>query len=274
MRHARDHILQHCVHRQYGGNASGRRKMTWRAGARRIKNPLVKRQRGRSVVGMHFTLTAADQHKLGAYRADPQGAPKGGMVVIQEIFGVNRHIRAVCDRLAREGYAAVAPALFDRTARDFQSGYSPAEIEKARAFLARPDFDAMLRDTDAAIKELKSVGPVGIIGFCLGGSIAFLAACRLSGLSAAVAYYGSRIAGFADEKPKCPTQMHFGETDHTISMADVDTIRRKRPECETYVYKDAGHGFNCDERESFHKPSSDLAWQRSMAFLAKHMRGK
>ncbi|HWP26479.1 MAG TPA: dienelactone hydrolase family protein [Xanthobacteraceae bacterium] len=221
---------------------------------------------------MHFTLTAADQHQLGAYRADPQGAPKGGMVVIQEIFGVNRHIRSVCDRLAQEGYVAVAPALFDRTVRNFESGYSPAEIEKARSFVAKPDWDAMLRDTDAAIKELKSVGPVGIIGFCMGGTIAFLSACRLSGLSAAIAYYGGRIVAFADEKPKCPTQMHFGEQDQSIPMTDVETIKRKRPDCEIYVYKDAGHGFHCDERGSFHQPSRDLAWQRSMAFLQKHMK--
>ncbi|HXF89317.1 MAG TPA: dienelactone hydrolase family protein [Xanthobacteraceae bacterium] len=221
---------------------------------------------------MQFTLTAADQHKLGAYRADPQGAPKGGMVVIQEIFGVNRHIRAVCDRLAQEGYVAVAPALFDRSVRNFESGYSPAEIEKARTFVAKPDWDAMLRDTDAAIKELKSVGPVGIIGFCMGGTIAFLSACRLSGLSAAIAYYGGRIVAFADEKPKCPTQMHFGEQDHSIPMTDVETIKQKRPDCEIYVYKDAGHGFHCDERGSFHQPSRDLAWQRSMAFLQKHMK--
>jgi carboxymethylenebutenolidase len=222
---------------------------------------------------MQFTLTAADQHKLGAYRADPQGRPKGGMVVIQEIFGVNRHIRAVCDRLAQEGYAAVAPALFDRTVRNFESGYSPAEIEKARSFVAKPDWDAMLRDTDAAIRELKSAGPVGIIGFCMGGTIAFLSACRLSGLSAAVAYYGGRIVAFADEKPKCPTQMHFGEQDQSIPMSDVETIKKKRPDCEIYVYKDAGHGFHCDERGSFHQPSRDLAWQRSMAFLARHMKG-
>jgi carboxymethylenebutenolidase len=221
---------------------------------------------------MHFTLTAADQHQLGAYRADPQGAPKGGMVVIQEIFGVNRHIRSVCDRLAQEGYVAVAPALFDRTVRNFESGYSPAEIEKARSFVAKPDWDAMLRDTDAAIKELKSVGPVGIIGFCMGGTIAFLSACRLSGLSAAIAYYGGRIVAFADEKPKCPTQMHFGEQDQSIPMTDVETIKQKRPDCEIYVYKDAGHGFHCDERGSFHQPSRDLAWQRSMAFLQKHMK--
>jgi carboxymethylenebutenolidase len=225
-------------------------------------------------MGKHFSLTAADKHQLGAYRANPKGAPKGGIVVIQEIFGVNRHIRAVCDRFANEGYAAVAPALFDRMTPDFQSGYSPPEIEKARSFIAKPDWDAMLRDTDAAIKELKSAGPLAIIGFCMGGTIAFLSAARLSGLSAAVAYYGGRIVAFADEKPKCPTQMHFGETDQSIPMTDVEIIKQKRPECEIYVYKGAGHGFHCDERGSYNADASKVAWERTTAFLKKHMGGK
>ena len=172
-------------------------------------------------MGKQFTLSASDSFKLGAYRADPSGTPKGGIVVIQEIFGVNQHIRAVCDAFAKEGYAAVAPALFDRTQKDYQSGYTPPEIEKSRTFVAKPDWDAMMRDTDAAIKELKSTGPVGIIGFCMGGTVAFLGATRLSGLSAAVGYYGGRIVAFADEKPKCPTQLHFGDKDASIPMTDV-----------------------------------------------------
>jgi carboxymethylenebutenolidase len=224
-------------------------------------------------LGKHFSLTASDSFQLGAYRADPAGAPKGGIVVIQEIFGVNHHIRAVCDNFAKEGYVAVAPALFDRTQRDYECGYTPPEIEKSRTFVAKPDWDAMMRDTDAAIKELKSAGPIGIVGFCMGGTIAFLAATRLSGLSASVPYYGGRIAAFADEKPKCPTQMHFGEKDQSIPMTDVETIKQKRGgDCEIYVYKDAGHGFHCDERGSFNKESRDLAWQRTTAFLAKHMK--
>src|SRR3954467_591879 len=116
-----------------------------------------------------LTLTAADSHKLGAYRAEPAGKPKGGIVVIQEIFGVNHHIRAVCDRVAEAGYLAVAPALFDRTVKDFQSGYTPDEVAKARKFVEAPDWDAMLRDTDAALKEIKNAGPSAIMGFCMGG---------------------------------------------------------------------------------------------------------
>jgi carboxymethylenebutenolidase len=226
----------------------------------------------RLTLGKHFSLTAADSHKLGAYRADPAGSPKGGIVVIQEIFGVNHHIRAVCDRFAGEGYVAVAPALFDRSQPNFECGYTPDEIANARKFIANPDWDAMLRDTDAAIKEIKSVGPLAIVGFCMGGTIAFLSATRLSGLSAAVCYYGGRIVAFADEKPKCPTQMHFGEQDQSIPMTDVETIKKNRPDCEIYVYKDAGHGFHCDERGSFHKGSADVAWGRTQEFLAKHMK--
>jgi carboxymethylenebutenolidase len=179
----------------------------------------------------------------------------------------------VCDDFAKEGYVAVAPALFDRTQKDFQCGYTPPEIEKARTFVAKPDWDAMLRDTDAALKDLKSVGPLGIVGFCMGGTIAFLAATRLSGLSAAVGYYGGRIVAFADEKPKCPTQLHFGEKDASIPMTDVEIIKQKRSaDCEIYVYSDAGHGFHCDERGSFHKESASVAWKRTTDFLAKHMK--
>src|SRR5690349_14630477 len=171
-------------------------------------------------MGHDITLTASDGFKLGGYRADPSGAPKGAIVVIQEIFGVNHHIRSVCDRLAQEGYVAIAPSIFDRSEPNFQSGYSPDEIAVARKFVANPDWTAMLRDTQAAIDAVKSVGPVGIIGFCLGGSIAFVAATRLSGLKAAIGYYGGGVVRFADEKPKVPAQLHFGEKDAGIPLTD------------------------------------------------------
>jgi carboxymethylenebutenolidase len=225
-------------------------------------------------LGKHFSLTAADKHQLGAYRADPTGAPKGALVVIQEIFGVNNHIRSVCDRFAGEGYTAVAPALFDRTQRGFESGYSPDEVTNARKFVANPDWAAMLRDVQAAMAEAKAAGPVGIVGFCMGGSVAFLGATRLDGFSAAVCYYGGRIAAFAEEKPRCPTQMHFGDQDQSIPMSDVATIKQKRPDCEIHVYPGAGHGFHCDERGSFHPASAQVAWRRTLDFLQKHMSGK
>lgn len=224
-------------------------------------------------MGKHFSLVASDSFKLGAYRADPSGPAKGGMVVIQEIFGVNHHIRAVCDRLAAEGYAAVAPAIFDRQQPNFESGYSPDEIANARKFVANPDWAAMMLDVQAAIDELEKEGPVGIIGFCLGGSIAFLAASKLHGLSAAVGYYGGQIAKNVDSAPKIPTQLHFGETDASIPMSDVELIKQKRGgDTEIYTYPGAGHGFTCDERGSYEEAAAKLAWTRTLDFLGKHIK--
>ena len=155
---------------------------------------------------------------------------------------------------------------------NFQCGYSPDEIANARKFIANPDWAAMLRDTQAAIDAVKDVGPVGIIGFCLGGSIAYAAATKLSGLSAAIGYYGGAVVRFADDKPQVPTQLHFGEKDAGIPLTDVETIKAKRPEVEVHVYPGAQHGFHCDERASYDKASADIAWPRSLAFFAKHLK--
>ena len=222
-------------------------------------------------MGKQFSLITTDNHSLGAYRADPSGKPKGAMVVAQEIFGVNSHIRNVCDRLASEGYVALAPALFDRFVRDFESGYTPDEVAHARSYLGNIDWKKMLLDIQAGIDNVKSAGPVGVIGFCMGGSIAFLSATRLTGLKCAVAYYGGQIVKFADEKPKCPVQMHFGEQDTNIPMSDVEIIMQKQPDAEIYTYP-AGHGFYCDERGSFHDTSAKLAWERTLEFLSQYMK--
>jgi carboxymethylenebutenolidase len=222
-------------------------------------------------VGHPIKLTASDGFQLGGYRADPATAPKAALVVIQEIFGVNHHIRNVCDRFASAGYVAVAPAIFDRIERDFQSGYSPDEVAVARKFVANPDWTAMLRDVQAAIDSVKSVGPVGIVGFCLGGSVAYAAATKLTGLSAAIGYYGGAIVRFADDNPGVPTMLHFGEKDAGIPVSDVETIRAKQPDLEVHVYPGAQHGFSCDERASYDKASADIAWQRTLAFFAKHL---
>jgi carboxymethylenebutenolidase len=219
-------------------------------------------------LGTHIALTASDGFKLGAYRADAQGKPKGGLVVIQEIFGVNHHIRALCDRFAALGYTSVAPALFDRYQPNFETGYSPADIENARGYIQKADMGKMLADTQAAIDSLQSVGKVGITGYCLGGSIAFLTACRLNGVSCAIGYYGGMIAKNADEKPKVPTMLHFGETDHSIPLSDVEIVKTKRPDVETFVYP-AGHGFSCDERGSYHEASHKQALERTLGLLKK-----
>ena len=223
-------------------------------------------------MGHDIKLTASDNFQLGGYRADPATAPKAAVVVIQEIFGVNHHIRTVCDRFAGNGYVAIAPAIFDRIEPNFQSGYSPEEIAVARKFVANPDWTAMLRDSQAAIDAVKDVGPVGIIGFCLGGSVAYAAATKLSGLSAAIGYYGGAIVRFADDAPKVPTQLHFGEKDAGIPLSDVDIIRAKRPDVEIHVYPGAQHGFNCDERPGYDPASAGIAKQRSLDFLARHLK--
>jgi carboxymethylenebutenolidase len=223
-------------------------------------------------LGQKLKLTTSDNHTLGAYRADPAGKPKGGLVVIQEIFGVNHHIRAMCDRFAAIGYAAIAPQVFDRFARDFESGYSPDEIAHARSYLGNLNFDLMMKDIEASLGNLKGVGRIGIVGYCMGGTAAFLAACRVNGFSAAVAYYGGMIGKFAVEKPKCPLQMHFGEKDEGIPLSTVEEIKKKQLQAETYIYPGAPHGFACDERASFRKEASDLAWQRTTEFFAQNMK--
>ena len=167
---------------------------------------------------------------------------------------------------------SVARAVASRQL-NFESGYSPDEIANARKFVANPDWGAMMRDVAAAIDEAKKSGPAAIIGFCMGGTIAFLAAAKLNGLSAAIGYYGGQIAKNADEKPKVPVQLHFGEKDASIPMSDVEIIKAKRGgDCEIYVYPDAQHGFHCDERGSYNEAAAKLAWQRSSAFLEKHLK--
>jgi len=221
-------------------------------------------------LGTQLSLTASDGFKLGAWRADPPGSPKGGLVVIQEIFGVNHHIRNVCDRFAEAGYAAVAPAIFDRVTPGFESGYTQADIEEARKFIPKLDWPALMRDVAAAVANVSAAGRVGIVGYCLGGSVAYLAGCELDNLACAIGYYGGMIAKNADRKPRVPTLLHFGDQDASIPMTDVDTVKQKRPEIDVYVYR-AGHGFSCDERGSYNEAAHTEALGRTLDWLAKYV---
>ena len=220
-------------------------------------------------MGRKTKLKAADGFELGAYRADPAGTPRGRVVVIQEIFGVNNHIRSVCDRLASAGYIALAPQVFDRVERNFETGYSESEVAHARTFIPKLDWAKVMMDTEAAIDALKREGSVAVIGFCLGGSVSYLAATKLGGLAAAVCYYGGQIIQHIDKKPRCPVQMHFGALDTHIPMSDVEMMKEKQPQAEIYVYQHAGHGFHCDERGSYDQPSSRIAWERTLGFLKR-----
>jgi carboxymethylenebutenolidase len=217
-----------------------------------------------------LTLTAADGHRLAAYRADPDGAPRGGIVVIQEIFGVNGHIRGVADGYAAAGYVALAPAIYDRFERGVELGYDDDSITRGREIRAEVGWDGPMQDLAAAVAALADVGKVGTVGYCWGGSLAWLTATRLD-VAAAVCYYGGQIVPYKDEKPRCPALMHFGDQDASIPLTDVDAIRAAQPGVPIHVYPGAGHGFNCDQRASFHQESSTLALQRTLAFFGEHV---
>jgi carboxymethylenebutenolidase len=221
-------------------------------------------------MGTTIELTASDGHRLAAYRADPAGNPRGGLVVIQEIFGVNSHIRSVADGYARDGYLVIAPALFDRAERGFEVGYTPPEIERGRAVRAKVSLDDALKDVAAAIKAAASAGKVGIVGYCWGGTVAWAAATRLDGLAASSPHYGGGIAEIATERPRVPVMFHFGETDQQIPMTDVEKIRKAQAAQTVHVYA-AGHGFNCDQRGSYDDAAAERARERTLAFLRQHV---
>jgi carboxymethylenebutenolidase len=221
-------------------------------------------------MGEMVALTAKDGFKLGAYVAKPQSKAKGAIVVVQEIFGVNHHIRAVSDRFAALGYAAVAPALFDRIKPGIELGYDPKSVEEGRNLRPQVPMEKTLLDVQAGIDHAKSFGKVAVVGYCWGGSLAFLAATRLAGVTAAVGYYGGMIAAHAAEKPKVPTILHFGDQDQSIPMADVEKVKQARPELPIYIYS-AGHGFSCDERGSYNEAAHQLALERTTAFLKQNI---
>ncbi len=207
---------------------------------------------------------------IRAWRSDPNGRPRGGVVVVQEIFGFNAHIRAVTDRFAAEGYLAVAPAIFEHAEKGFEVGYDPESRARGMAIAGKTDREQMLKDVAAAIEVAKEGGKVAVVGFCLGGTVAWMAAGRLAGLSAAVGYYGGGIVGLKDLKPRVPTLLHFGDKDQHIPIAGVKEVAAAHPEVEVHIYP-ADHGFNCDHRESYDAASATLAWTRTLAFLRKHL---
>lgn len=222
-------------------------------------------------MGETVKLQASDGHHLDAYVAKPSGAPLAGLVVIQEIFGVNRHIRSVADQYAKEGFLAVAPALFDRFERNVDLGYEGADMQKAMSFSPKIDIDNAVKDVDAALSYARTQTgkPVLVIGYCLGGTLAWLSATRLSP-AAAVGYYAGMIGRFAGEKPKAPVMLHFGREDKHIPASDVAKVESAHPEVQIYWY-DAGHGFNCDMRASYNQEAAAQAFARSLKFLKEHV---
>lgn len=222
-------------------------------------------------MGQTRQLRAIDGFAFGLYEAMPKQRPRGGIVVIQEIFGVNAHIRNVCDGYAAAGYAAIAPQIFDRAERNVELGYEQQDmgrgIELARGKLK---MDQTLQDVQAAVDDARRFGKVGVVGYCFGGLLAWLGACDLTGVDAAVAYYGGGVASQLDRRPRCPVVMHFGDKDAHIPLTDVDKVRKAHPEVTVHVY-DADHGFNCDHRASYDAAAAKLALSRSLEFFAQQV---
>jgi len=221
-------------------------------------------------MGRMLELTAADGFALSAYRADPAGVPRGGLVVVQEIFGVNSHIRSVCDGFAADGYLAIAPALFDRYQRGVDIGYTPEDIAKGRELKAKAQIDAALSDVRAAREAAASAGKIGVIGYCWGGYVTWMAAARVPGFACAVPYYGGGMLEAIGEHPLCPVMAHFGERDAVIPVEGVRKFAAAHPEAQVFIYA-ADHGFNCDQRGSYDAAAAKLARERTLAFLQQHV---
>ena len=223
-------------------------------------------------MGTKIKLTAGDGHEFDAYVAESGSPARGAIVLIQEIFGVNSHIRSVADDYAGQGFHVVAPALFDRVQPNLELGYNPTDAAQGMKAARQIGMDAALLDVAASISHARAKWPglkVGVLGFCYGGSLAWLAATRLDP-AAAVCYYGGQIAANAAETPHCPVMMHFGAKDPHIGPEEIEKIRTAHPDLPLFIY-DAGHGFNCDQRKDFEPESAKLARQRTLEFFSRHL---
>lgn len=220
-------------------------------------------------MGKSIALNASDGHTFSAYVSGPDNASKG-VVVIQEIFGLNHHIRNMADRFAAQGYAVVAPALFDRVERGVELGYTTDDIAKGREYRMKLNDEQVMLDVGAAATYLAGK-KLGIVGYCFGGTVAFWGSTRSTKFAASSSWYGGGVAATRDERPNCPLQFHFGEKDTSIPMSDVDAIKAAQANAEVHVYMGAQHGFGCDERASFSKPDYELAQRRTLDFFAKQL---
>jgi carboxymethylenebutenolidase len=222
-------------------------------------------------MGEFTTIMARDGHEFQAYLSPPPAKPRGAVVVIQEIFGVNSHIRAVTDGFAKEGYTAIAPAMFDRVRRGIELGYSDSDKELGAGYMQQLKLDETLKDLNAAVAVVRHSGRTGIVGYCWGGAMSYVAAAELPIRCAAV-YYG-KASKFVDRKPRVPVMYHFGTQDKSIPMADVEQLKAADPKGVFYEYE-AEHGFNCDQRPTFNPEASALARQRTLEFFGRYLAGK
>lgn len=221
-------------------------------------------------------LKAADGHELDAYVAHPEKKPVGSVVVIQEIFGVNGHIRSIADRLAKEGFVSIAPALFDRIEPKVELKYEGEDLKRAYGYMQKLTPDTALMDIASAFEKVKEEErAVGIVGFCYGGFMSWLSATRGETLkmrpTCCVGFYPGGIGNVAKEEPSCPVMLHFGAEDTHIGQEQVEAVREAHPEVEIFVYEGAEHGFNCDARSSYNPGAAKQAWSRTVDFFNKHL---
>ena len=223
-------------------------------------------------MGQMITIAMSDGFGLGAYTSSPtSGESKGAVVVIQEIFGVNAHIREVADGYAAKGYTVIAPALFDRIDSDIQLGYTEADMGTGIGLaFEKLQMPQTLADLQSVVDYAGEQGSVGVVGYCFGGLLTYLGACKLKCVTPASSYYGGGIAGMLDQSPQCPLIMHFGELDAHIPMSDVEKIQAAHPDLPVNVYA-ADHGFNCDHRASYNEAAAALALSRTLAHFEEHL---
>ena len=220
-------------------------------------------------MGMWIDLTASDGHNFSAYQADPNGTAKGGLVVIQEIFGVNIHVRDVCDRFASAGYSTIAPALFDRIQPGIELGYTEEDLGQGFRYMQEVGNDNPMQDIQAAADVLKETGKVGAIGFCWGGQLAWLASKQVD-LDCSVAYYGVAVHETLDPAPNCPVILHFADYDAFVPPEAANKVRERYPEMRIYNYA-ANHGFNCDRRDDYNEACANQAMERTLEFFGNHL---
>jgi len=222
-------------------------------------------------MGQMIELKTQDDQTISAYRAEPEGEPRGGLVLIQEIWGVNSHIRSVADGYADEGYLVIAPALFDRIERGVtMDEYTQETMQEGFGYMQKVDDDKALLDIRAAVETASGAGKVGVFGFCFGGRMTWLSASRIDGIAAAVPYYGGGIPDLASEQPKCPIVLHFGEQDQFIPLTSVEEFKKAHPLLPVHIYA-ADHGFNCDQRSSYNADAAKLARERTLELLHQHV---
>jgi len=219
-------------------------------------------------------LTAGDGHTFSAYRADPPDAPKGAVVVLQEVFGVNSHIRQITDAFAAHGYVAIAPALFDSVKADVELGYDDAGMTEGINLVQQVGKDRAIAEIQATVDSVRDAGKVAVVGYCWGGTLAYAAGNLVNGLACAVGYYGGGIVDDYGAKRKVPTLLHFGENDALIPLEAMSQFRAFRPDVSVFSYPGAAHGFNCDQRDSYQEEAAQKALERSLSWISQYVQGQ